>query len=336
MRTLTALLFSSTVALATALAEPASVLFTAAAFTKAQRNSSIPTDAGIFVRLPDQGWVPYGPKIQQVNSASVDPSDSDRVFLACGNGIVRSLDGGQTWRMVTGWRESDIFSIEIDPTDGQRIYAASGWGIVRSFDGGDSWEAINDGLGEYFTRTLLLDAGNPRRLLAGTTSGLFVTTNHGDSWQRVQALPEVNILRIRRGVDDPRTWLVVTEGRGAWLSTDDGQTWQTTAPAASEANLYACAVDPHNSDHLAIGGWGVGVWVSSDGGKSWTQRAKGLPSDNILTLTFDPNHAGRLWAASFEEGMVFSDDHGATWQDGGLDGSLTNDLGFLPLVPIAR
>lgn len=336
MRTLTALLFASTVALATTPAEPASVLFTAAAFTKAQKNSSIPTDAGIFVRLPDQGWVPYGPKIQQVSSAAVDPSDSDRVFLACGNGIVRSLDGGVTWRMVTGWQESDIYAIQIDPTDGQRIYAASGWGIVRSFDGGDTWEAINQGLGEYFTRTLVLDAKKPKRLVAGTTSGLFVSTNRGDKWKQVTAVPAVNILRIRRGESDPKTWLVVTEGRGAWLSTDDGKTWQPTAPAVDEANLYACAVDPANGDHLAIGGWDVGVWVSTNGGKSWTQRAEGLPSPNVLTLTFDPHHEGRLWAASFEEGMVFSDDSGATWQDGGLYGSLTNDLGFLPLVPVSR
>jgi len=323
-------------ALTTVIAEPASVLFTAAAFTKAQRNSSIPTDAGIFVRLPDQGWVPYGPKIQQVNSATVDPSDPDRIFLACGNGVVRSLDGGVTWRMVTGWRESDITVIQVDPADGQNVYAASGWGIVRSRDGGDSWEAINDGLSEYFTRTMVLDAENPTRLLAGTTSGLFVTENQGDSWERVEALPEVNILRIRRGESDPHTWLVVTEGGGAWLSQDDGKSWQHTAKATAEANLYASAVDPLNANHLAVGGWGIGVWVSTDAGETWTQRADGLPSPNVLTLAFDPHHTGRLWAASFEEGTVFSDDAGATWQDGGLDGALTNDLGFLPLKPVAR
>ncbi len=335
MRSLIALL-SCTVALTTTLAEPASVLFTAAAFTKAQRNSSIPTDAGIFVRLPDQGWVPYGPKIQQVNSAAVDPSNPDRVFLACGNGVVRSLDGGATWRMVTGWRESDITVVQIDPTNGQRIYAASGWGIVRSFNGGESWTHVNNGLGERFVRTMLLDQQQPNRLLAGTTSGLFITESWGDRWKRVTDVPDVNILRIRRGESDPGTWLVVTEGRGAFLSTDDGKTWNATAPAAAEANVYACAVDPHDAGRLAIGGWAIGVWVSTDGGASWTQRAEGLPSPNVLTLTFDPHQTGRLWAASFEEGVAFSDDSGATWQDGGLDGALTNDLGFLPLKPAAR
>ena len=76
--------------------------------------------------------------------------------------------------------------------------------------------------------------------------------------------------------------------------------------------------------------------TSTDGGKTWQDRSTGLPSPNVLTLTYDPNHAGRLWAATFEEGTVFSDDAGKTWQDGGLDGSLTNDLGFLPLQPTLR
>jgi len=317
-------------------AEPAAVLFTAAAFTKAQRNSSIPTDAGIFVRLPDAGWVPYGPKIQQVASASVDPSDSSRIFLACGNGIVRSTDSGKTWRMVTGWRESDITAIVIDPTDGQRIYASSGWGLIRSFDGGDSWTSIDTGLTEKFSRTIVMDDANPSRLLAGTAGGLFVTTNHGDTWAQVKGVPSAHVLRLRRGIDQPNVWLAVTEGQGAWLSTDDGASWRLTAPDVASANLYACAVDPHDANNLAVGGWDVGVVTSNDGGATWQNRAAGLPSPNVLTLVYDPHHAGRVWAASFEEGIVFSDDAGATWQDGGLDGSLTNDLGFLPLEPIAR
>lgn len=312
-------------------AEPVSMLFTAAAFTKAQRNSSIPTDAGIFVRRPETGWVPYGPKIQQVSSAAVDPSDPDRVFLACGNGIVRSVDGGRTWRMVTGWRESDVTAIAIDPTDGQRIYASTGWGLIRSLDGGDTWTSIDHGLTERFSRTIVMDDGNPDRLMAGTAGGLFETQDRGDHWRQVKAVPSVHVLRLRRGRAQPEVWLAVTEGQGAWLSTDNGASWNRTAPAVASANLYACAVDPLDADRLAVGGWAVGVWTSVDGGVTWQNRAGGLPSPNVLTLTYDPHHPGRIWAASFEEGVAFSDNAGVTWNGGGLDGSLTNDLGFLPL-----
>ena len=68
------LLGSFAIACSLVAAQPPELLFTAAAFTKAQKNSSIPTDAGIFVRDPKLGWMPFGPKIQSVASASVDLS----------------------------------------------------------------------------------------------------------------------------------------------------------------------------------------------------------------------------------------------------------------------
>ena len=317
-------------------AASAELLFTAAAFTKAQKNSSIPTDAGIFVLHPDKGWMPFGPKIQSVASASVDPSNYSRIFLACGNGIVRSLDAGKTWRLVTDWRVSDVTAIVIDPTNGQNIYAATGWGIVRSRDGGESWQSIDQGLPEQFSRTITLDPTNPQRLLVGTSGGLFVSPNGGDSWQQIKDVPTVHVLRLRHGIAQPNVWLAVTEGRGAWLSTNSGKSWTATAPAVAQANVYAAAVDPTNAQNLAVGGWTTGVHASTDGGRTWHHSAADLPSENVLTLTYDPGHTGRLWVGTFEEGTAWTEDAGKTWQNGGLEGSLTNDLGFLPLTPVAR
>lgn len=308
-------------------------LFAAAAMTKAQKNSSVPTDAGIFL-LNDVGeWVGFGPKIQAVNSASQDPSDPTTFFLACGNGIVRSLDSGDTWRLVTGWEISDATAIAIDPEDGRRVYAATGWGLWRSEDRGDTWFPANEGLTETFSKTILVDTEQTNRILAGTAGGLFVSSDRAVSWTRILDVPPSNILRLRRGARDPSTWLAVTEGHGAWLSTDDADTWTATAPDLANANLYGAAVDPLDSNHLAVGGWGVGAWVSADGGRTWQDRRDGLPSPNILSLAFDPEVQGRIWVSSFEEGTVYSDDLGQTWIDGGLIGAYVIDTGFLAIEP---
>ena len=308
-----------------------STLFAAAAMTKAQKNSSIPTDSGVFIQNEAGDWIGFGPKIQAVNSATGDPSDPDTFFLACGNGIVRSHDGGDTWRLVTGWEISDATAIVIDPSDGRRVYASTGWGLWKSVDRGDTWSSANQGLSETFSKTLVLDALDPTRLLAGTAGGLYVSNDRAGTWTRITDIPPTNILRLRRGVTNPRTWLAVTEGHGAWLSTDNGATWTATAPDISGANLYGAAVDPLNSDHLAVSGWGVGVWISEDGGKTWQDRRDGLPSLNTFSLVFDPDSAGRLWASTFEEGTVYSDNFGQTWKDGGLRGAYVNDSGFLTL-----
>ena len=307
-------------------------LFVAMIMTKAQQASSIPTDSGVLMHDKESDrWKRLGPKIQMISSATVDPSDPDTIFLACGNGIVRSKDAGETWRMVTGWRESDALQIAIDPKNSDLVYAATAWGIIRSTDGGDSWEASNEGLPEFFSKGVVVDHRNSKRLLLATTTGLFESTNRGTNWKRVQSFPEVAALRLRRSEKNPDFWVAGTEGQGIWMSRDDGKTWTNTAAALREANVYGVAVDPHQSATLAAGGWTTGVHLSTDGGNSWKSISPSFPSQNITSVVFDANVAGRLWASTFEEGTFYSDDQGTTWNHAQqLDGAYVFDLGFLP------
>ena len=306
-------------------------LFIAMIMTKAQQASSIPTDSGVLMFEEESDrWKRLGPKIQMISSATVDPSDPKTIFLACGNGIVRSKDAGESWRLVTGWRESDALQIAIDPNNSQLVYAATAWGVVISKDGGDSWQASNEGLPEYFSKGIVIDQKDTDRLLLATTTGLFESTNRATSWKRISSFPEVAVLRLRRSEQDPNSWIAGTEGQGVWISNDDCKTWQATAPALSNANVYGVAIDPHNPSHLAAGGWDVGVHLTGDGGKSWKRVSDSFPSQNITSVVFDENVPGRLWASTFEEGTFYSDDNGSSWTNAQLDGAYVFDLGFMP------
>ncbi|MCB1120670.1 MAG: hypothetical protein KJT03_03910 [Verrucomicrobiae bacterium] len=307
------------------------VLFTAMMMTKAQQASSVPTDSGVLLRDKSTGeWLRFGPAIQMISSATADPSDPDTIFLACGNGIVRSQDGGESWRLVTGWRESDVLQIAVDPEDGNRVYAASAWGVTLSTDGGDTWQASNTGLPEYFSKNIAIDYRKTSRLLLATGTGLFESRNRGKTWKRITSFPQVAGLRLRRSESDPDLWICGSEGRGVWVSTDDGKTWKATAPALKEANIYGVAIDPFEADNLAAGGWGTGVYLTEDRGKSWEKARGKLPSDNITSVLFDVNVSHRIWASTFEEGTYFSDDFGNSWTTAELDGAYVQDLGFLP------
>ena len=309
---------------------PRGELFAAMIMTREQQASSVPTDSGILLRDPEsQKWRRLGPAIQMISSAVSDPSNPQTLFLACGNGIVRSRDGGSSWRLVTGWRESDVLQIAIDPSDGNKVYAATAWGVIVSRDGGDSWTAANTGLPEYFSKGIVLDHRNPERLLLATTTGLFKSTNQASSWQRVETFPEVAVLRLRRSPSNPDFWIAGTEGKGVWISRDDGATWQPSCPDLATANMYAVAVDPADAANLIVGGWGTGVYVSNNRGEDWKHTTGKLPSPNVTALLFDENHPGRLWASTFEEGTFYTDDSGSTWHSAHLDGAYVFDLGFL-------
>ncbi|MBD5777885.1 hypothetical protein IEN85_00060 [Pelagicoccus sp. NFK12] len=305
-------------------------IFAALAMTKAQESSPIPTDSGVFLydREADD-WIRTGPVIQMISSITTDPADPERIFLACGNGIVRSLDGGETWKMTSGWRESDFTKIAIDPQDGRNIYASSIWGVSVSYDGGESWKPANRGLAEKFSRTVVVDERNPKRVLLGTADGVYQSIDRAHTWKRVRSTPRSVILRMARSEANLDLWIVGTEGEGVYLSRNDGKTWSQTAPALANNNIYAVAVDPFDASRMAAGGWGTGVWVSNDGGETWRARGEGLPSQNVTSMVFDPQQKGRLWVSTFEEGTVHSDNLGRNWNEGGLMGAYVYDLGVI-------
>ncbi|MCH6258711.1 hypothetical protein MLD52_19280 [Puniceicoccaceae bacterium K14] len=307
-------------------------LFAALAMTKAQESSPIPTDSGVFIYNGNTDtWERTGPVIQSVGSITTDPSNPDVVFLACGNGIVRSRDGGQTWRMTSGWRESDFTKIAIDPVDGNNVYATSVWGMSVSRDGGDTWARANRGLAERYSRTVIVDSRNPKRLLLGTADGIYQSNNRAKSWQVVRSSPRLTILRIARSESNPDLWIAGTEGEGVFLSKDDGKSWSKTAPELGNANIYAVAMDSSDESRLAVAGWGTGVWISIDGGASWIDRGAGLPSKNVTAMIYDPNQSNRLWVSTFEEGTLYSDNEGKDWHDGGLKGAYVFDLGVVSI-----
>jgi len=314
---------------AAAPAAPASRLFAAVAMTKAQRNSPTPLDSGLYVRDAAGRWTLFGPRILGVASVAMSPADPKVLLLASADGVVRSADGGQTWRKTTGWEVADVHTFAFDHGDPAHVYAATAWGPLRSTDGGASWQLAHEGLNSFYCQALVADAAQPGRVILGTEDGLYLSTDGAVTWRRAD-FPTVNVLRLAQSAQDLHLLIAGTEGRGAWLSRDGGMSWTSVDPGSAKANLYAVALSPRDASQLAVGGWAVGVRVSADGGRTWADRTAGLPVRNLFVLVFDPEVKGRLWASTFEEGTFYSDDLGLTWHDGGLYGAYASDFVFLP------
>ncbi|MCC6415588.1 MAG: hypothetical protein IT582_06740 [Opitutaceae bacterium] len=310
---------------------PAHDLYAAVAMTKAQKNSSTPADSGLYVRRAGAAaWTHFGPRVLGIVSVAFQPGSRGQVVLiAAADGVVRSTDGGQTWRLTTGWEVADVRAFAFNPANPAEIYAATPWGPLRSTDGGATWQLAQAGLNLLYSQTLIADSRQPGRVLLGTEDGVYVSNDGAKTWARTDS-PPATALRIVQSATDPTLVLAGTQGRGAWLSHDAGQSWTATDPGSATANLYTAAINPHDASRLAIGGWGVGVRVSTDGGATWTDRSAGLPVNNVFVVAFDPDGPDRLWVSTFEEGAFYSDDLGLTWQDGGLYGAYGFDFTFVP------
>lgn len=306
----------------------AAELYAAVSMTKGQVNSPTPLDSGLYRLLPNNQWEHFGPRVLGVRHISMSPVNPDVMLISAADGVIRSEDGGKTWRKTTGWDVLDVRCTVFDPSEPAHVYAATAWGPLRSIDGGATWLHANAGLDRLYSQAIIVDSTTRGRVLLGGEDGLYVSTDGALKWRRAD-FPAVTVLRLAQSGADPRLFLCGTQGKGGQISRDGGRTWTPVDPALASADIYSAALSRDDSARMALGGWDTGVHVSADGGKTWTDRTAGLPSRNIFVLIFDANVKGRLWASTFEEGSFYSDDLGLTWKSGGLYGAYASDFVFL-------
>ncbi len=278
--------------------------------------------SGLY-RYTDAGWAHEG--WRNARAAAV-ARDASAVFVASGNGVLRSRDGGATWRVTTDWRICEVLDVALDPFAPGRVVAATAYGLWHSPDGGETWEAL-PAAGSHpnatFTPALVLDARRSGRIVIGTEDGLFESGDSGQTWQAVG--PRVAIRAIAQSGAAPGLWLAGTDGHGVLRSTDDAATW--TAHAGGSI-AYAVAIDPTDPRRMAAAGIGAGLLRSTDGGHHWQPQPLDVPASALHALAFDPHHAGRLWLGTVGEGVFVTDDLGATCRDAGLPEATVYALSF--------
>lgn len=306
-------------------AQENSVLFAGLIKTKGYVVGSALSASGLHHFERDTTWAHVGWNHPKVWAVAQDPANPNILFLACGNGALRSMDGGTSWRITTGWAPTEALDIFIDPNQPEEVYLATAFGIWRTTDRGDTWQEANAGLRETYTQTIAVDYTESGRVLAGTDGGLYISTDGARSWAPVGPTG-VPILDLEQSPTHSERWLAATRDHGMLYSTDHGNTWQHVV---EQGTFHAIAIDPANDQHMAAVGWDTGVFITHDGGATWTSRQQGLPTPHFYEAVFDVSTPGRLWVATVEEGVFYSDDKGTTWTYAGMYGTLVFDLTFL-------
>ena len=283
---------------------------------------------------------PSNPKVIYVGSGEADM----RSDISYGNGMYKSADGGKTWSAIGLSETRQIGKILVDPKDPDLVYVAAlghGFGpnkergVFRSRDGGKSWKkvlgkdddtgAIDIAFDPKDSKTIFAALWQTRRppwnvypASNGPGSGLYRTTDGGDTWKPVAGLPTERLGRIGVAVarsDSSRVYAVVDAKEGGlYASRDGGATWTR---ASSETRLWgrgwyfgAVTVDPKNADVVYVSN--VSIYRSADGGKTFVPF-KGAPGgDDYHELWIDPSDSRRMITAC-DQGAVVTLDAGKTW-----------------------
>ena len=282
--------------------------------------------AGLFRRVADTTWTHLGWANTRNFGLDAIPSEPGSIFLACGNGVLRTLDNGASWKVTTDWKMTEVLDVAVDPNAQTHVYAATAYGVWRSPDKGATWTEINSGIPSprsTFTQTIAVDRQQAGRLIVGSEGGLFLTTSGGTEWTSVGP-EEIAIRDVTQSEADPQLWFAGTEENGVVRSQDGGKTW-SFVDGEEMKTIYAVDVDPLDADHVAAAGFEGGVYVSEDGGETW--RQVGLGDHRVHALAFDPREPGRLWAGTLGEGVFYTGSH-QDWRYGGLDGAVIRGMEF--------
>jgi photosystem II stability/assembly factor-like uncharacterized protein len=285
--------------------------------------------SGFFAFEGDTTWSHMGWKKSRHNGISFNPNDPSIIFMACGNGVFRTLDGGQNWKIVTSWNITEIQDVTVDSQTPSTIHIATAYGLFRSTDNGDTWQDRNDGIPEMkrYSQTIHADYSKGGHVIAGGESGIFRTTNGGDTWGFVG--PSIPIRDVQQSRSNPEFWMAGTEDNGVYFSRDGGETWTQAGGSITNETIYTVAADPNNPDRIVAAGYQTGVYVTTDGGASWTKHTNGLPNLNFHGIIIDMDGSGRIWAGSVGNGVFYSDNDGNTWVYAGLKGSEIWDMEFI-------
>ena len=275
------------------------------------------TDGGRTWTAADRG-LPAG----AVTGIALDPRTADIVYAAVSGAMFKSRDGGATWKPsgngLGGARVSDL---AVDPAHPTTLYALAGGKLYRSKNGGAVWaELAATGLRDEPQTVKPLAYG----VLAGTTAGLFRSTDEGATWRASQTgLAALSIRGFTLDAQDPPRLYAVDLDAGIFKTADGGASWQLLGHpfnAASSTGPVALHPDAPETVYASVP---LHVAKSGNGGRLWSLN----PVDACLqpyVLLVDPRDPAALYTSGgFLFAGCFSDpnacsiyrslDAGETW-----------------------
>jgi len=328
-----------------------------------------------------KSWTEVTSGISIWSSISVTLIHNDTI-LAAGDGVYRSTDNGHTWIQLSNdepisniltmaWNGNrivicaDVYGTLFLSNDNgitwnqcqaqvpdyyvrgatildQDIFVASDVnGVYKSTDNGQTYALSNNGLSNLQVFSLEV---NGNKVYAGTSDGLFVSGDHGESWSIISnalfhdiviahiAISGFTILaggyygvlcskdagiswvKCVNGLVDQRieslaiidpTFLAGTSS-GVYMSSNSGLNWNAIGLPVT----YVHSFSSNGSDVFACASqMSSGIFMTPDYGENWNFLLGGLPTENVGSISWN----GTDILAATDSGVFVSADRGLTW-----------------------
>jgi photosystem II stability/assembly factor-like uncharacterized protein len=287
-----------------------------------------------------------------IGDIAIAPSDANIIWVGTGepngrqssswgDGVYKSLDGGETWKHM-GLRDTQhIGRIVVHPRNPDIVYvAAMGhlWGpnpergLFRTEDGGKTWQNVlkiddDTGVGEVAIdqdgRTIFAATYQRRRrgfgfVGGGPGSAMYRSFDGGTTWEKLtKGLPAGTLGRIGIEISrsQPNIVYALIEHKtagGTYRSDDRGTSWTRQGSFNPRPSYYSqIRIDPKNPDKVwVLGSFGVSI----DAGKTFrSEHTTDLVHTDHHALWIDPNNPDHLLLGN-DGGLYFSYDGSKNWE----------------------
>ncbi len=318
------------------------------------------TGGGIY-KTTDGGnnWVNVSDdyfKTGSVGALTAAPSNSNVIYagmgetcirgnMSAGDGMYKSMDGGDTWEHIGLGDSHFIGEIVVHPKDEDVAWAAvmghafgnegnEERGIFKTTDGGETWNKVlyhNQHTGAV---DIEVDPDNPRILYAslweayrnpwemssgGEGSGLYKSTDGGETWENISQRPGMpkgllgKIGVAVSPVNPDRIWTIIeSENGGVFRSDDSGKTWTRVNDNRNlrQRAWYYTHITAGTENENEVYVLNVGFYKSMDGGSSFDRID--TPHGDHHDLWISPNDGNRMIVADDGGGQV-SYNGGKSW-----------------------
>ncbi len=263
--------------------------------------------------------------------------------VAYGDGVYRSMDGGEHWKNMGLENSEHISRIIVDPNNSSIVYVAAYgplWseggdrGIYKSVDGGLNWERVlyisehtgfSDLVMDPFNSEVLYAAAHQRRrhvftyVGGGPESAMYKSTDGGLSWQKLTVgLPKSDIGRIGLAISDVNSDYVyaiieAAGGEGGFFrSVNRGASWTRMSKYSTSGNYYQEIVcDPTRLDRV----YAMDTWLhfTDDGGKTFNKMNEQLKHVDNHAMWVNPDDTDH-YIVGCDGGIYVSYDGAVTWR----------------------